>query len=60
MKKHYEDLPLTIHKLRKKLQNKSYSEMMSKMLYYAKRITGTNSYWYQTKAQLKTALNKLG
>ena len=33
--------------------------MMSKMQYYAKQISGTNSYWYQINEQLKEALNQL-
>ena len=59
MKQPFGDLPLTIDELREMLENKSYSEMMSKMQYYAKQISGTNSYWYQTMEQLKTTLNQL-
>ena len=36
----------------------SYSEIISKMQYYVKKISGTNSYWYQTKEQLRAALNQ--
>ena len=62
MKQHFGDLLLTNDEFREMLQNKSnksYSVMMSKMQYYAKQISGTNSYWYQTKEQLKAALNQL-
>ena len=59
MKQHFGELRLTIDELKEMLQNKSYSEMISKMQYYAKQIIGTNSYWYQTKEQLKAALNQL-
>ena len=59
MKQPFGDLPLTIDELREMLENKSYSEMMSKMQYYAKQIIGTNSYWYQTMEQLKATLNQL-
>ena len=45
---------MTIHELREMLLNRSYSSK-----YYAKQIIGTNSYWYQTKEQLKAALNQL-
>ena len=37
----------------------SYCGIMSKMQYYVKKISGTNSYWYQTKEQLRAALNQL-
>ena len=59
MKQHFGELRLTIDELKEMLQNKSYSEMISKMQYYVKQIIGTNSYWYQTKEQLKAALNQL-
>ena len=58
MKQHFGDLRLTIDELREMLQNKRYSEIMRKMQYYSKQISGTNSYWYQTKEQLKAALNQ--
>ena len=59
MKQHFGDFPLTIDELMEMLLNKRYSEIMSKIKYYAKQIIGTNSYWYQTKEQLKAALNQL-
>ena len=58
MKQHFGDLRLTIDELREMLQKKHYSEIMRKMQYYSKQISGTNSYWYQTKEQLKAALNQ--
>ena len=36
----------------------SYCGIMSKIQYYVKKISGTNSYWYQTKEQLRAALNQ--
>ena len=51
---------MSIEDLKDMLQNNSYSQMISKIQYYAKQISGTNSYWYQVKEQLKATLNQVG
>ena len=42
------------------LSNESYSNVMNKIQYYATNISGTNSYWYQIKQQLKSMLEQVG
>ena len=42
------------------LDNETYSNIMKKIQYYAKNVTGTNSYWYQVKQHLKTMLQQVG
>lgn len=42
------------------LNNNTHSNVMNKIQYYAKNISGTNSYWYQVKQQLKSMLEQVG
>lgn len=37
-----------------------HSGNYSQLMYYAKNVTGTNSYWYQVKEQLKATLHQAG
>ena len=47
---------MTVEELKEILSNNSYSLLISKIQYYAKNISGTNSYLYQVKEQLKATL----
>ena len=50
----------SIEELRDMLHSDNYSQFIWKLVYYAKNITGTNSYWYQVKEQLKETLQQVG
>ena len=52
IKWNFGDMLLSIEELKDVLQ----SNCSNKMQYYVKQISGTNSYWYQVKEQLKAAL----
>ena len=54
-----ESLP-SIDELREMLHTNNYSSLMKKIQYYAKNISGSNSYWYQVKEQLKATLQQFG
>ena len=60
MKQNIGDSMLTVEELREMLQSNNYTQLMNKLVYYAKNITGTNSYWYQVKEQLKATLHHVG
>ena len=51
---------LSIHELRSMLQSGSYTQVMNKIIHYAKQITGTNAYRCQVKEQLKATLTQVG
>ena len=54
-----ESLP-SVDELHEMLHTNSYSSLMKKIQYYAKNISGSNSYWYQVKEQLKATLQQFG
>ena len=51
---------LTLEELHEMISSGSYSKVMSKLMHYAKNVTGTNAYWNQTKEQLKATITQLG
>ena len=51
---------LTFDELQDMLSSASYSTIMSKLMHYAKNITGINAYWNQTKEQLKATITHVG
>ena len=51
---------LTFEELQEMLSSGSYSTVMSKLMHYAKNVTGTNAYWNQTKEQLKATITQVG
>ena len=51
---------MTIEELKEMLLDNSFAQLIGKIQYYAKNITGTNSYWYQIKEQLKSTLSQVG
>ena len=54
-----ENIP-TVDELKEMLESNNYSQLINKIQYYAKNISGTNSYWYQIKEQLKATLQQHG
>lgn len=42
------------------LQTNSYHSLMSKLMHYAKNVTGTNAYWNQARDNLKAIINQNG
>ena len=60
IKKNFGQRLMTIEELRDMLQSGDYGQVMNKLMYYSKNVTGTNSYWYQAKEQLKATLNQIG
>lgn len=42
------------------VHSNSYTSLIKNIQYYAKNISGTNSYWYQLKEQLKATLQQIG
>ena len=60
IKQNMNDNVLTIEELRQMLHSDSYGNIMNKIQYYAKNVSGTNSYWFQVKQQLKCTLQQLG
>ena len=51
---------LTIEQLREMLQSGTYSAVMSKLMHYAKNVTGTNAYWNKVKQDLKSTITQVG
>ncbi len=41
-------------------QSGSYSTIMSKLMHYAKNVTGTNAYWNHVKEDLKATITQVG
>ena len=51
---------LTIDELQTMLISGTYSQIMSKLMHYAKNISGTNVYWNQVKQELRAIINQVG
>ena len=60
IKKNFGERLMTVDELRHMLASENHSQIMNKLMYYAKNISGTNSYWYQVKEQLKATLQQVG
>ena len=48
----------TIDDLKEMLHSQSYDSLMSKLMHYAKNVSGTNAYWNRAKDALKESLLK--
>ena len=42
------------------LQLNTYSTLMSKLMHYAKNVTGKNSYWRKAKEDLQATIAQVG
>ena len=51
---------LTLEELHEMVSSGSYFKVVSKLMHYAKNVTGTNAYCNQTKEQLKATITQLG
>ena len=53
LKQHPGEAQLTVEQLKQMLTSNSYSSLMSKLMHYAKTITGSSAYWYKSKEDLR-------
>ena len=60
LKQHPGDARLTVEQLQQMLKSNSYSTLMSKLMHYAKNITGSNSYWHKAKEDLRATISQVG
>ena len=51
---------LSIDELRNLLHTDNHSQVMSKIMHYAKSVTGTNAYWNANKENLKALMTQKG
>jgi len=51
---------LTLSDLKEMLHNQSYDSLMSKLLHYAKNVSGCNAYWNHAKDDLKSIILQIG
>ena len=51
---------LTVEQLQQMLQTNTYSTLMSKLMHYAKNVTGSNSYWHKAKEDLRATIAQVG
>ena len=51
---------LTIEELHSMLTTGNHSQIMTKLMHYAKNVTNTNAYWNQVKQQLRATINQVG
>jgi len=60
LKQNPSEATLTIDDLKQMLESNSYTTFMSKLMHYAKNITGTNAYWSKAKDDLKAIITQVG
>lgn len=60
LKQNPAEAKLSIEDLRQMLQSNSYDTLMSKLMHYAKNVSGTNAYWNQARENLKAIINQKG
>lgn len=58
LKQNPSEANLTLQDLRDMLQTNSHNSLMSKLMHYAKNVTGTNAYWNQARDNLKAIINQ--
>ena len=51
---------LTVDQLQQMLKSNTYSTLMSKLMHYAKNVTGSNSYWHKAKEDLRATIAQVG
>lgn len=51
---------LSVDELRNLLDSGNYTQVMSKILHYAKNVTGTNAYWNENKENLRALMMQKG
>ena len=60
LKQNPSEASLTMDDLKEMLESNSYQTLMSKLMHYAKNVTGTNAYWSKAKDDLKTIISQVG
>ena len=60
LKQNPNEAHLTVEQLKKMLTTNSYSSLMSKLMHYAKNITGSSGYWQKSKEDLKATISQKG
>ena len=60
LKQNPNEAHLTVEQLNKMLPTNSYSSLMSKLMHYAKNITGSTGYWQKSKEDLKATISQKG
>ena len=60
LKQHPREAQLTVEQLKQMLTSNSYSSLMSKLMHYAKNITGSSAYWHKSKEDLKATITQKG
>lgn len=51
---------MSVEELKEMLHSNSYSVVMSKLMCYAKNITGSDAYWHKAKDDLKATISQVG
>jgi len=60
LKQNPNDCSLNLDQLQEMFENNSYKVIMYKLSRYVKNISGTNSYWYEVKENLKAIILQIG
>ena len=60
LKQNPSEANLTINDLKGMLHSQSYDSLMSKLMQYAKNVSGTKAYWNRAKDDLKTIITQVG
>ena len=60
LKQNPSEANLTLDDLKQMLQSNSYDSFMSKLMHYAKNVTGTNAYWNKVRDNLKAIIQQKG
>ena len=60
LQQHLGEVQLAVEQLKQMLTSNSYSSLMSKLMHYAKNITGSSAYWHKSKEDLKATITQKG
>ena len=60
LKKNPGESHVSVEELKEMLHSKSYSGVMSKLMHYAKNVTGSDAYWHKAKDELKAIISQVG
>lgn len=60
LKQNPSEANLTIDDLKEMLHSQSYDSLMSKLMHYARNVSGTNAYWNRAKDDLKAIITQVG
>ena len=60
LKQNPSEANLTINDLKGMLHSQSYDSLMSKLMHYAKNVSGTNAYWNRAKDDLESIITQVG